>query len=327
MLAGTLAGIIGRILMQPPVDVTILILLSIATLILVLYGYGEISIWMHHLRLWRRKGNRILVPKVGILNDMGWDTKNSEISAWTNIGPEEWRTEILGQAREKKARIKVELTSVTKSFDTYAVVLNPYGGVYPERDLKNFETLSKIMNYVNEGGVFVNVADIPGYWAYSALLERRLDTTPPIFAGLSAPNGQVGFIYTRLFDLTPFIERLGLKIFNIEATNDLTKWNLEVAEQFDGVEGNSTELYVGRVVVQERNVVPILKPRPASARDSLVTPFFLVNYGEGQFVISLIFLSDKYPKNIAMKKAIVNVLLDRMNLIGQKKRIIAKKMQ
>jgi hypothetical protein len=35
--------------------------------------------------------------------------------------------------------------------------------------------LDEIFNYVKEGGIFLNISDIPGYWAYNKLLERRLD--------------------------------------------------------------------------------------------------------------------------------------------------------
>lgn len=108
------------------------------------------------------------------------------------------------------------------NFDKYTAILNPYGGVYPERDLSNYETLNKILNYVREGGFFINVADIPGYFACPLVkpwgkIEIALRNAPyaykfiPNLSGLLRPVEKVPF-----FGDTPFTEKLGLRMHNTE---------------------------------------------------------------------------------------------------------------
>ena len=70
------------------------------------------------------------------------------------------------------------------------------------------------LNYVREGGVFANVADIPSYWAYNPDLHRKLDTTTAIYGTLQTPTGTQIFS-TRPFELTPLAKKLGLRVAGI----------------------------------------------------------------------------------------------------------------
>ena len=76
--------------------------------------------------------------------------------------------------------------------------------------------MKKIFNYVEEGGVFINVADIPGYFAYNSPLGRKLDTTPPTYFMERRPDGKISISTERVFERTPFLEKLGLQVLNIE---------------------------------------------------------------------------------------------------------------
>ncbi len=317
LFAGTLASVIVRILIPDSISVIFSAFLILLFLILFIFGSGVGSLLLYHYRIWRRKGNRILPPKVGILNDMGWNVDDPEIRAWTDVSPEDWKAVITEQASKKNVKIKVELLTTVKDFTSYAAILNPYGGVYPERDIKDFETLNDIMRYVKDGGLFANVADMPGYWAYSAVLRRRLDTTPPVYAGLSGSTGEFAIVSTRPFDLTPFMQKLGLRVFNTENHDDLVKWKAEFEKRFSDSIEQATELYIGRVVLSERNVVPILMPRMTKDKQS-VTPLFWVKYGEGMFLISLVFLVDQYPSNAFIKRVIADAIIDNIAKCNEK---------
>ena len=116
LLAGALASVMGGLLIRPPFSEKYLyILLSAIVVILTLYGSGTISKLWHSYNLWIRRGNKLVAPKVGILNDMGWDPKNEEIRAWTDISPEEWKKAIEKLAGESKVKIKVKLIDVKNS--------------------------------------------------------------------------------------------------------------------------------------------------------------------------------------------------------------------
>ena len=176
------------------------------------------------------------------------------------------------------------------------------------------ETLNKIFDYVNKGGLFVNVADIPGYWAYNLLLKRRLDATPPIYGIDRAPNGQILIIPIRPFELTPFMEKLGLRVLNIE-NSPLTNWKVEFEDRFKRMAGDVGEIKVDRATVAERNVKPIIKPKVDG--QTAITPLFVGGYGDGEFLISQIFLdNESRPQNNKMKEILTKILIE---LIREKK--------
>ncbi len=296
LIAGALASVIGGLLLRPPVCDTYLWTLGTVVLILILYGSGAMSRMWHRYNLWMRKGNRLLAPKLGILNDMGWKDDHTQIASWTDISPKKWKEEIEKQAKEEKVRLKVELIDVAKNFGSYVAIVNPYGGVYPEHDVKTFRTLDRIFSYVNERGLFVNVADIPGYWAYSRLLDRRIDATPAIY--------DVNMNPVRHFQLTPFMEKLRLTVVGTERS-DLFNWRAEFTQGV-GELGEIGSIEVRRVAVVERNVEPIIEPKELD-HQTKATPLFFAYYGEGKFLISLARL--ECPQNGKIKETLQKIIV------------------
>ena len=178
--------------------------------LLVIYGSGLLN---YLIKVFLLKTRHFFDPKIGVLNDINWEGDFGAISSWTDILPQVWVKKIKAQLGQRK--IKIELVSFKKNFDKYICILNPYGGVYPETDTKSFPNLNKIFDYVNEGGFFVNVTDIPGYFAFLTPIAKRIDVTPPIY-GIETVGGQMCIRPIRPFQLTPFMERLALQIINTE---------------------------------------------------------------------------------------------------------------
>jgi hypothetical protein len=294
---------------QPPLPGIYLCILVFIFILLILFGTGAISIIaQRYYYPWRRRDHKFLHPKIGIINVKGSDLESEEIYSCTDIIPEGWKEEIERQSQEDGVSINVILIDVRRSFDSYVAILNPYGGAHPERDVKNNETLNKIFDYVNKGGLFVNVADIPGYWAYNLLLKRRLDATTPIYGVDKAPNGQISITRIRPFELTPFMEKLGLRVLNIE-NSPLTNWKVEFEDRFKRIAGHVDEIKVDRATVVERNVKPIIKPKVDG--ETALTPFFLGAYGNGEFLISQIFFDNKTrPQNNKMKELVAKVVIE-----------------
>jgi len=248
----------------------------------------------------------LFAPKIGILNDVEWDQNYKQISSYTDISPEEWKETIERWAKSNKVRIKVKLIKVLKRFKSYFAILNPYGGVYPENDLKNFETLNRIFTYVNEGGLFVNVADIPGYWAYNPKLRRRLTATPPIYGVQRLPDGRMSINALISFVLAPFMKELGLNVINTEGFR-FDSWDFE--SEFKEFKEGIDRLIVYRAVVVEKNVEAIIKPQ---MHDGIgrITPFFFVKYGEGRCLILLLDMEKSLPENMKMKEILVKILIE-----------------
>lgn len=330
LFAGALASVIGGILFKPPVPYNYILGLGAIVVILILYGSDAISKIYHNYNLSVRKGNRFMAPKVGILNDMPWDLENSDIYTWTDVSPTEWKKEIESQANENKVKIDVKMIDAKKNFDPFIVVINPYGGVYPEYDLKNSATLNKIFSYVKEGGIFVNVADIPGYWAYHPLLNRKLETPSPIYDINRTSGGKISIIPVKPFELTPFMEKLGLKVFGIETQENKKNesfieplnWDVEFIDTKNKIIEKLDELKVHRVVIVERNVEPIIKPKRIEQKD--MTPFFFVRYGdEGKFLISLVFENyhiNSYHPNRKMKEVLADIIIKNIREIKNERR-------
>jgi hypothetical protein len=191
--------------------------------------------------------------------------------------------------------IGVRLIDRSANFDRYVAIINPYGGVYPEDDLPSLgnvgTTMGEIVEYVGRGGIYINVADIPGYYAYSLSLHKRLDTTPFLYTDATFLEKR------RPFELTPLMLKLGLQILN----TDGFKWeNAEYEPPLDRIP-SVTGLEVDRAVVVESNVQPLIKAmnRNLGGKPVQVTPFFKTHFGKGIFVMSLLNLAK--PANTVMR--------------------------
>jgi hypothetical protein len=77
-----------------------------------------------------------------------------------------------------------------------------------------------------------------------------------------------------------------------------------LSKQFGRAGRNIGGVKVHRVVVVERNVVPIIEPIEGQ------TPLFSVGYGDGNFLISLIFIGETYPQNYKIKEIIARLLIE-----------------
>ncbi|XHH09905.1 MAG: hypothetical protein ACFCUE_04560 [Candidatus Bathyarchaeia archaeon] len=244
--------------------------------------------------LWKR-------PIVGILNDMGYDLNNNpDISVWTNVPPTVWAELI------KKAGLNVKFINVANDFDEFSAILNPYGSVYPELDLRTFSSKRKILDFVAEGGIFVNVADIPTFYAYNPKLKRRIETTKP---KLTVIDGHVKSL--RLFSLTPLLDELGLSILNIEQIpQDFKKYSKE----------EKTNVITERVAIVDSDSIRSFIPT-ATLEINAITSFFSVSYSEGDFIFSLPFLSHERNKDMVdtIKKAIVTEMVEKIKTKTKKK--------
>lgn len=168
--------------------------------------------------------------------------------------------------------------------------------------------MNKIFNYVNEGGLFVNVADIPGYWAYNPKLRRRLTATPPIYGVERSRDGRMSINALISFVLAPFMKELGLNVIDTQGVG-FDSWNIEFENKFSEFREGIDSLKVYRAVVVEKNVEAIIRPEMVKGIGKM-TPFCFVNYGEGRFLILLLVMEKGFPENMKMKEVIVKILLN-----------------
>ena len=86
----------------------------------------------------------------------------------TDRPPADWVTALRAQGW----RVEAGPTSRITDPHPPAIVLNPFGEVYPEQDFVSSTTISRIREYVTGGGVYVNVAGIPFWYRYDPTSAR-----------------------------------------------------------------------------------------------------------------------------------------------------------
>lgn len=288
-VALALAGaLLGSILSVFPVG-NVLVLV---VLFLLLYGIGIPQKIIRSCILSHRWKKKPL--KIGILNDLGWDIENGtvvdstdhkEIITCSDVNPGDWKKTLEKSAKDVELGVKIESIKVSMNFDSYTAILNPYGGTYPELDLKNLSTLAKIAGYVKEGGLFINVADILSYWAHSHDLHRTLDITPSIY---DATRGNY-----KPFELTPLMKTLGLRVINTGTGVPPEPPTPAPQEQdLSPVLGPkvTASIWSERLAIVESNVESCIPTSKRAGNPYDFSALFFVKYGEGEFLFSLIWI-------------------------------------
>lgn len=226
-------------------------------------------------------------PVVGILSDMRWDTAATGSTAtYTEIPPEEWRKLIAVEARKHGIPVRILDARMDRAIDRYAVLLNPYGGVYPDVSRGGADSVDLCLAYVRQGGTYINVADVPGAWAYVA--DRRLR-----YPALHVHENESEKL--QLIE-TPLSRRLGLRFYRPTGRPVHLPLAPDSAENGDGQMVISADAFCQSEwdtgTGKERLVTPIFEPvgtvegRTVSPAGQKGAAFFAVSYGEGQFVFS-----------------------------------------
>ena len=166
LLAGSLLGITFSLYKNEISQYTSWIISTI--FILILYGFGLFEgifgIWV---LVNRKINNRRKIMCIYAPYEI--DDNNS---SWINIYLAQFKKELDNKC------IKYSIKKTERSFSLYPIVINPYGGAYPEKDTSTLKSLNYIFDYVRKGGKYLNIADIPFYYAFDESLKRRIDTTP-----------------------------------------------------------------------------------------------------------------------------------------------------
>lgn len=314
LVAGSLIGFLVTLYpVSSPYRLTVGIITGIGIIILLLVAVGAIQRRYRNLRLRLRWQFKV---SIGILSDSGWDLNNPNIFSWTDISPDDWKARLEFYAKEANLNVKVKTITSKSRLDTYAAILNPYGAVYPEQDLKNLETYNLLISFVRDGGVVVNVADIPFYYAYNKNLKRRQDTTEPSTAPILQGN-QVSFATARLFDMSIFCKDLGIRILNVESAHLTT--------DLFPILGRHVSVNYERATISESNIVSCVEPMQVSFSDGTkghLTPFFYAGYGDGDFLVSLIFINTPANPNTnreAVRDAICKSTINKLQEIKKKR--------
>lgn len=118
------------------------------------------------LTAWNRS-RRFKRPRVLVLDGSLVSRQPSNIPLYsTNKRPDDWY-----QSLSSRNPSWIVETGPLQSIETehLEIIVNPFGEVYPEEDLSLHKTLTKIADWVYNGGVYVNVAGYPFWWQHNPL--------------------------------------------------------------------------------------------------------------------------------------------------------------
>ncbi len=271
--------------------------LTLVSLSLLLFGFGVFQGGIHRTRLLLRR-HRVRRLRIGILIGISHRTKDAIPAVNTDIPVERWNGEILRAAAARGVEVTVKQIYAVSTFDNCDVILNPFGGTYPELSFDGFPTYQKLLKYIREGGIFANVADIPTYFAYNPALHRSIDRTPAVYA--------VDGREVRFFQRVPLMEELSVRVLNCEAPQ-LPLVTLFPQPEYSSCLSNPINILMTRAAYVEGNVDSVVQPLQLNNRS--VTPLFFCSYGNGRVLCSLSFLTGKYPANHHLIQLVANLVI------------------
>ena len=108
--------------------------------------------------------------KLGILNGYVDEQDPSEKACakypLTEFKIEDWEKRLSQISDSGKCKFEIDKIPISKVGNEYAVIINPFGEAYPEKDPKKRFAFNHLKNYVEDGGVLVNVAGFPFFYAW-----------------------------------------------------------------------------------------------------------------------------------------------------------------
>jgi len=166
LLAGSLLGITFSLYKNEISQYTPWIIGTI--FILILYGFG---LFEGIFRIWVLVNRKINNSRKRICIYAPYEIEKNN-SSWVNVYLAQLKIQI------EKNHFNYSIKKDERSFSKYPIVINPYGGVFPEKNASTLQSFNNIFEYVRNGGKYLNIADIPFYYAFDESLKRRIDTTP-----------------------------------------------------------------------------------------------------------------------------------------------------
>jgi len=284
VIAATILSLIGpRVVAAEKMPWSIWLLYLILAFFLLLYSFDILTKGWEQLVLFKRK-NFCWHKKVGIIFSAPKLPSSAIPRVWTNVAPECWGALIKEAAKAENKRIRIKLINAKSSFSSFHVIINPYGGNFPEINFNEYTVYNKLLDYIKKGGFFVNVADIPTYFSFNILLGKLVDRTPAVY--------DVYGRFTRNFRQTPLLEELSLSALMIEREKSIYKLD----DRYFANQKKDISLRLSRGVIIENNIDSVTLPIKIDSYE--VSPLFFCNYGNGICLISMSWLDrGKYDKN------------------------------
>ncbi len=92
-----------------------------------------------------------------------WKSQINNPPKWSGLTCKDWNDKL----SECFGKSIIVYVSPKDDFTRFNCIVNPYGGAYYEESFSEQKSLHKILKYTSGGGVYVNVSDIPFFYAHN----------------------------------------------------------------------------------------------------------------------------------------------------------------
>jgi len=147
LVGGTLLGLLTSLLLEVPIRLCLTVAVGLGGTALALYGLSVADMAYYGIIRVRRGARARHKRIVGILSDSDQSTPWSSKSTWTAITPYQWKYAMQNKSGLDKRlmpTLSPRMTALSKRIEKYNIILNPYGGSYPEEDTIKFQNLDCI---------------------------------------------------------------------------------------------------------------------------------------------------------------------------------------
>lgn len=252
--------------------------------------------------IWRfLKGQyKKLFPKVGILNGsiISPQREHKCEKGWTNVTPSMWNL-----ALQEALHKKIELIPVSKINDSFSLIINPFGDIFPEQDTKLHKTFYAICNFVKNGGFYVATGG--SFFAH----QNTIHSFQHQWVFTKTTNGMQS-----LKDSFLFLE------FGVETTGDeFTNGKLVFKEpaEVEVYQKSGDKKYTGEINLPQK----LKRFRAATVKTSDYIPFVrekedksfpivAVRYGKGYLIQAGIFLESETSEEFKLLISIIKNLIN-----------------
>jgi hypothetical protein len=247
------------------------------------------SLLLRYPDLRRRFSLEMMTPSVfniAILDGYAFDRTQEKpcIPSFAEGSPKDWGSLL------QSDNTSITFISAAEIDTRFDAILNPFGETYPEENYQSRTTYSRILSYIRNGGVFVNVAGFPFFYYWNHAEGQPV----PVARASAFYNSALGvLVHFIRFDDTLLYNDFRISVDSRSPTEvaifqededreyvgDLLALGIEEVTQFRAVLEGSP------------NTIPLVR-----AEEERIYPLAAVKYGNGHlFMSGLDLSSDETP--------------------------------
>lgn len=252
--------------------------------------------------LYRIESKKKFTPliKLGILNGyVEEDVLEKPCAAYpfVEFGIDDWERRFKRFLANDKSRYIIEKIPISRISNDFALVLNPFGEAYPEKDIKKRFSFNILKDYVADGGVYVNTGGFPFFYAWDVAEGKEqpvVNIRTLVPKSIKIQKGEV--IVDQYISLLNFAGSLLWREFDALTTSDTPKFagikelrvyqtgqDKQIAGDLINV-GETDQIHEFRAIRKEtKDVIPLLRTSRPDFKE--VYPIAAIPYGLGYLIM------------------------------------------